>query len=201
MVVLRSSSKGLCGSSSSNSYSLRSKDVSDPSLDGSKRLCSRVGRIGPKAKAKLKEFEFTSKKPRERKYTSKDGDDVLTPLAIEAMRFYNKENADVPDAPEEMFFAELTATNKDVFVEVCKCMGPKNLISGEKINGCSFCNMYDNVQHPKDGGFTAGDFFDFEEWKKNYDSPRLIDGCSSGCVAIARESSQSRPMLQPSKSY
>ncbi|XP_026382782.1 uncharacterized protein LOC113278062 [Papaver somniferum] len=92
MVVLRSSSKGLCGSSSSNSYSLRSKDVSDPSLDGSKRLCSRVGRIGPKAKAKLKEFEFTSKKPRERKYTSKDGDDVLTPLAIEAMRFYNKEN-------------------------------------------------------------------------------------------------------------
>ncbi|XP_026460454.1 uncharacterized protein LOC113361418 [Papaver somniferum] len=131
MVVLRSSSKGLCGTSSSNSYSLRSKDVSD----GSKRLCSRVGRIGPKAKAKPKEFEYTSKKPRERKYTSKDGDDVLTPLAIEAMRFYNKKNgteyelvepgcitsvldltcffyhidfiakkADVADAPEEMFF-------------------------------------------------------------------------------------------------
>ncbi|KAI3931906.1 hypothetical protein MKW98_012316 [Papaver atlanticum] len=79
--------------------------------------------------------------------------------------------ADVADAPEEFFSVELTATNKDVFVELCKCMGPKNLISGEKINGCSFCNMYDNVLHPKDGGFTAGDFMDFEEWKKNYNSP------------------------------
>ncbi|KAI3931907.1 hypothetical protein MKW98_012317 [Papaver atlanticum] len=191
MVVLRSSSKGMCGTSSFNSSSLRSKDVYDPSLDDSKRLCSRVGRIGPKAKAKPKEFEYTSKKPRERKYKSNDGDDVVMSLAIEAMRFYNKEKGTKYELVEpgcitsvllltgffyhidfiEMFFAELTATNKDVFVELCKCMGPKNLISGEKINGCSFCNMYDNVLHPKDGGFTAGDFMDFEEWKKNYNPP------------------------------
>ncbi|KAI3934610.1 hypothetical protein MKW92_024801 [Papaver armeniacum] len=197
MVVLRSSSKGLCGNSSSNSYNLRSRKVSDPSLDGSKRLCSRVGTVRPKAKPK-------AKSTKERKYTSKDGDDdddEERKYSTDAMRFYNKENgtkyelvkpgcitsaflrscflhhinftakkAGVADAPEEMFFAELKTTYKVRVVELCKSMGPESLITGDKTNGCSYCNKYGYVQHPKDGGFTAGEFMNFSEWEKNHDS-------------------------------
>ncbi|KAI3931905.1 hypothetical protein MKW98_012315 [Papaver atlanticum] len=192
MAVLRSSSKGLCGSSSSNSRNLRPRNVSDPSLDGSKRLCLRVARAGPKAKPR-----------KERKYTSKDSDDdhEERKYATDAMSFYNKEKgtkyelvkpgcitsaflescflhhinftakkAGVADAPEEMFFAELKTTYKVCVVELCKSMGPESLIKGDKTNGCSYCNKYDYVQQPRDGGFTAGEFLNYSEWKKNHGS-------------------------------
>ncbi|KAI3928307.1 hypothetical protein MKW98_023908, partial [Papaver atlanticum] len=164
MAVMRSSSNGSGGTSSSNSYNLRLKD-SDPSLDGSKHFCSKVGSIGdfgfnlgdfkPRAKdkAKPKEFEYTSKKPWERKYTSKDGDDVVNPLEIDhegtkyelvepgcitsvlllTCFFYHidftAKKTDVADAPEKIFFAELKTTYKVRVVELCKSMGPKSLIT------------------------------------------------------------------------
>ncbi|KAI3964765.1 hypothetical protein MKW92_012875 [Papaver armeniacum] len=62
---------------------------------------------------------------------------------------------DVADAPEEMFFAEMTSTNNVRCVKFCKCMGQKNSISGDKNNGCCYCRFY-NVQHPRGGGFMAG---------------------------------------------
>ncbi|RZC62782.1 hypothetical protein C5167_024560 [Papaver somniferum] len=206
MVVLRSSSKGLCAtSSSSNSYNLRSKEVSDASLDGSKRLCSRVGPVSdfgsnlgnfwPKAKSKAK-----SRKKSKDSDDDDDFDNILRSYATDAMTFYNKgkdtkyellecgcitsaavrpyflhhinftaKKDGVADAPEEMFFAELKTIDEVCFVELCISLGPKSLISRERINGCSYCNMYGNVKHPE-GGFTAGKFMTFSEWKKNRDS-------------------------------
>ncbi|KAI3931908.1 hypothetical protein MKW98_012318 [Papaver atlanticum] len=190
MVVLRSSSKGLCATSSSNSYNLRSKEVSDASLDGSKRLCSRVGPVRPKAKSKAKSIK-------ESKDSDDDFDNIVMSYATDAMSFYNKgkdtkyellecgyitsamvrpyfiyhinftaKKAGVANAPEEMFFAELKTIDEVHFVELCISLGPKSLISGERINGCSYCNMYGNVKHPE-GGFTVGKFMTLSEWKKN----------------------------------
>ncbi|KAI3934608.1 hypothetical protein MKW92_024799 [Papaver armeniacum] len=192
MAVLRSSSKGLRGTSS-NSYNLRSKEVSDASLDGSKRLYSRVGPVRPKAKSK-------AKRRKESKDSDDDFDSIVRSYATDAMSFYNKgkdtkyellgcgcitsaavrpyflhhinftaKKAGVADAPEEMFFAELKTVDGVCFVELCISLGAKSLISGERINGYSYCNMYGNVKHPE-GGFTAGKFMNFfSEWKKNRD--------------------------------
>ncbi|KAI3956820.1 hypothetical protein MKW92_030628 [Papaver armeniacum] len=149
---------------SSGSKSLRSTDVSDPSLDGSKSLRSR-------SKAK---------------FTNKDRRDYVRPYAMEAISVYNEragtkyelvepgnittvllsrcllhhidftaKKTDVADAPVEMFFAELITLNKVRSVEFCRCMGPKKSISGDKNNGCCYCMDY-NVQHPRGGGFMAG---------------------------------------------
>ncbi|XP_026385456.1 uncharacterized protein LOC113281034 [Papaver somniferum] len=45
---------------------------------------------------------------------------------------FTAKKTDVADAPEEMFFAELTTINEVDTVEVCKCMGQKESISGDK---------------------------------------------------------------------
>ncbi|KAI3956823.1 hypothetical protein MKW92_030631 [Papaver armeniacum] len=160
---------------SSDSKSLRSTDVSDPSLDGSKSLRSRV------VPAR------SADKPRkERKFTTKELDDFVRPYAMDAISVYNEragtkyelvepgnftnvllprrllhhidftaKKTDVADAPVEMFFAELITVNEGRSVECCRCMGPKESISGDKNNGCCYCMNY-NVQHPRDGGFMAG---------------------------------------------
>ncbi|KAI3857232.1 hypothetical protein MKW92_001161 [Papaver armeniacum] len=174
MVVLRSNTKGNIhnhdgsGSSSSNSKRLRSTDVSDPSLDHSKRLRSRVVPA------------------RNDTFTSKEVQDAVRPYAADAMNVYNKragtkyellepgyltsvllrtcflhhvdftaKKTDVADAPVEMFFAELTTTSGVRCVKVCRCMGPRESILGDKNNGCCYCESY-NVQHPRDGGFSRG---------------------------------------------
>ncbi|KAI3892600.1 hypothetical protein MKW92_037018 [Papaver armeniacum] len=75
----------------------------------------------------------------------------------------------VGDVPEEMFFAELTTTDKGRQVKFCNCMGPKNSISGDKNNGCCYCKSY-NVQHPMGGGFMAGGsglFTDENDYNEN----------------------------------
>ncbi|MCL7046706.1 hypothetical protein MKW94_027305 [Papaver nudicaule] len=54
-----------------------------------------------------------------------------------------------------MFFAELTSVGEVRSVKLCKCIGPKESISGDKNNGCCYCTSY-NVQHPRGGRFTAG---------------------------------------------
>ncbi|MCL7031075.1 hypothetical protein MKW94_019980 [Papaver nudicaule] len=165
MVVTRSSSK--------NSKRLRSADVSDPSLYGSKR--SRVVPSRPKAKPK-----------KERKYTDKDRRrDEVRAYATDAINIYNEragtkyelvkpgyishhvlslcflhhmdftaKKTDVAGAPVEIFFAELTSRNGVRCVKFCTSMGPKNLISGDKNNGCYYCSY--NVQHPRGGGFLRG---------------------------------------------
>ncbi|KAI3853502.1 hypothetical protein MKW92_041669 [Papaver armeniacum] len=113
--------------------------------------------------------------PKEPKYTSKQIDDLVRPYAADAMRFYNKvegtryelvepgcltpvllrrtdllhhvdfmaKKTDAADAPEEMFFAELTTTNGVHYVK-------------DKNRGCCYCRWYNNVQHPKGGGFSRG---------------------------------------------
>ncbi|RZC80146.1 hypothetical protein C5167_042722 [Papaver somniferum] len=77
---------------------------------------------------------------------------------------FTAKETDVADAPEEMFFAELTTPREDVleatsgenrWVKFCKNMGAKDLISGDKRNGCCYCRD-ENVQHPKGGGFSRG---------------------------------------------
>ncbi|RZC87405.1 hypothetical protein C5167_035945 [Papaver somniferum] len=68
---------------------------------------------------------------------------------------FTAKKVDVADAPEVMFFAELTTTSGVRSVKLCKCMGPRDSISGDKNNGCCDCTLY-NVQHPKGGGFSRG---------------------------------------------
>ncbi|KAI3931939.1 hypothetical protein MKW98_012349 [Papaver atlanticum] len=92
---------------------------------------------------------------------------VVRPYFLHHINFTAKK-AGVADAPEEMFFAELKTVDGVCFVELCISLGAKSLISGERINGCSYCNMYGNVKHPE--GVTAGKFMNFSEWKKNRDS-------------------------------
>ncbi|KAI3856644.1 hypothetical protein MKW92_004956 [Papaver armeniacum] len=168
MAVLRSGSKRSRDSSSSSSYS--KTDVSDASLDDSKRLRSRDVPVRARSK--------------DRQSTSKDRQDYVRPYATDAMSFYNEDignkyklvepgcisNMLLPtcllhhidftakktaNAPVEMFFAELTTTNEVRRVTFCTSMGPKNSISGDKNNGCCYCKFY-NVQHPRAGGFMAG---------------------------------------------
>ncbi|KAI3956821.1 hypothetical protein MKW92_030629 [Papaver armeniacum] len=157
------SAKGWRGSSSV-SKSLRSTDVSGPSLDGSKSLRSRV--VPARSKAKPR---------KERKFTTKDIHDLVRPYAMDAISVYNEligtkyelvkpgyitnvvlprrllhhitaKKIDVADAPVEMFFAKLT---------VDKIWTHSSLLLGDKNNGCCYCMDY-NVQHPRDGGFLAG---------------------------------------------
>ncbi|KAI3881485.1 hypothetical protein MKW92_031002 [Papaver armeniacum] len=52
---------------------------------------------------------------------------------------------DAADAPEEIFFAELTTTDGVRYVKFCKCMGPRDTISGDKNSGCCYCRWYNNV--------------------------------------------------------
>ncbi|KAI3865545.1 hypothetical protein MKW92_029903 [Papaver armeniacum] len=121
-----------------NSESLRSTDVSDPSLDGSAR----------------KESEFTTKDRRDyvRPYAMEaisatkyelvepgNISDTLLPNCLLHHIDFTAKNNDVADAPEEMFFAELKTINK----------------IRNKNNGCCYCMFY-NVQHPRGGGFMAG---------------------------------------------
>ncbi|XP_026379561.1 uncharacterized protein LOC113274365 isoform X1 [Papaver somniferum] len=139
----------------SNSKTLHSTDVSDPSLGGSKRL----RRVLPRRKTEPKE---------EHTCTTKELHDLVRPYAMDAISFYSEitgtkyelvepgyiahalllkclvhhldftaKKTDVDDAPEEIFFAELTTINKEI-----------------KNNGCRYCMNY-NVQHPRDGGFMA----------------------------------------------
>ncbi|MCL7029135.1 hypothetical protein MKW94_016638 [Papaver nudicaule] len=80
---------------------------------------------------------------------------VLLPTCFLYHIDFTAKKTDVADAPEEMFFAELTTTNKVRCVKFCTSKGPKKSISGDKNNGCCYCKFY-NVQHPRDGGFKAG---------------------------------------------
>ncbi|XP_026459598.1 uncharacterized protein LOC113360289 [Papaver somniferum] len=171
--VLRSSSQGLSGcSSSSNSKSLDS----DPSLDGRFRRFSpsSLPRIRPKAE------------PRQ-ECTTEQRHDIVRPYATDAMSAYNEatgttyelvepgfltsvyigpcflhhidftaKKIEVADALEEMFFSELTTRKGVRCVKVCKSMGPKESISGDKNNGCCYCVTYNVVQHPRGRGFSAG---------------------------------------------
>ncbi|KAI3987710.1 hypothetical protein MKX01_028444 [Papaver californicum] len=61
----------------------------------------------------------------------------------------------------------LCLTNTDDYkrvrcVKFCKCMGPRDSISGDKNNGCCYCTWY-NVQHPKGGGFSRGSCGSFRD--------------------------------------
>ncbi|KAI3847883.1 hypothetical protein MKW92_052365 [Papaver armeniacum] len=69
---------------------------------------------------------------------------------------FTARETDVADAPEEMFFAELRTIQTVRHVECCKRMGPKKSISGDKNNGCLYCEDDNSVQHPRDGGFMSG---------------------------------------------
>ncbi|MCL7037689.1 hypothetical protein MKW94_016026 [Papaver nudicaule] len=173
MAVLRSSSKGSRGSSSSNSKSLRSKDVSDPSLKRSKSSRSRVAAIGPKAEPRIRKYTHKDRRDDVRPYATDAMSiynqqleagtkyelvepgyltTVLLPTCFLHHIDFTAKKTDVADAPEEMFFAELTTTNKVRCVKFCTSMGPKKSISGLYLT----CRWFYNVQHPRGGGFKAG---------------------------------------------
>ncbi|XP_026385458.1 uncharacterized protein LOC113281035 [Papaver somniferum] len=69
---------------------------------------------------------------------------------------FTARKTDVADAPEEMFFAELITVKQVRCVKCCRCMGPKKSISGDRNNGCLYCEDSNSVQHPRDGGFMSG---------------------------------------------
>ncbi|MCL7027235.1 hypothetical protein MKW94_002879 [Papaver nudicaule] len=165
----------------SSSRKKNSTDVSDPSLGGSKRLRSRIVPPRPKAKPKAKSRKERKYSARDRQrhdvvrpyatdallvYNESTGTEyelvepgyishaVLSTCFLHHIDFTAKKT-DVADAPEEMFFSELTSANRVRSVEFVNCMGPKKLISGDKNNGCCYCMRY-NVQHPRTGGFLAG---------------------------------------------
>ncbi|RZC88750.1 hypothetical protein C5167_031124 [Papaver somniferum] len=68
---------------------------------------------------------------------------------------FTAKKTDVADAPEEMFFVELTTTCGVLSLKRCICMGPRDSISGDENNGCCYCRL-ENVQHPKGGHFSRG---------------------------------------------
>ncbi|MCL7039340.1 hypothetical protein MKW94_028271 [Papaver nudicaule] len=82
---------------------------------------------------------------------------------------FTAKKIDVAGAPVEMFFAELTSINQVRCVKFCTSMGPKKLISGDKNNGCLYCE-FRNVQHPLGGGFMAGGGGLFTDKKQRIES-------------------------------
>ncbi|KAI3926896.1 hypothetical protein MKX01_032811 [Papaver californicum] len=166
MAVLCSSSKGRSGSSSSNSKSLRSTDVSDLSLGGSRRLRLSVLPTRPKAKPRK---GCTTKRRHDVVKAVCNGCHKVQNMSwwsLVSLQLYigtcilhhidfTAKKTDVADVPDEMFFAELTTIKAVRCVKFCKCMGPKNSISGDKNNGCRYCSTH-NVQHPRGGGFMTG---------------------------------------------
>ncbi|KAK1362847.1 hypothetical protein POM88_038408 [Heracleum sosnowskyi] len=73
---------------------------------------------------------------------------------------FTAKDANVADAQEELFFAELTTpcgvTHGAICVRCCQCMGPRGSYLGDKMNGCYICCTSQLVQHPLSGGFTRG---------------------------------------------
>ncbi|KAI3967343.1 hypothetical protein MKW92_001913 [Papaver armeniacum] len=169
MAVLRS---GRNSSSSSNSQSLRS---SDPSLGGVRRLRFSVPPTWPYKHPKpIKGCTTKQRHDVVRPYatdaisayneTTGAKYELVEPGFLTTVYIgkcilhhtdFTAKKTDVADAPEEMFFAELTTIRAVRSVKFCKCMGPINSISGDKNNGCRYCNTR-NVQHPADGGFMTG---------------------------------------------
>ncbi|KAL8146249.1 hypothetical protein AgCh_004121 [Apium graveolens] len=88
----------------------------------------------------------------------------LTPVCLGNYFLYHVDfeakNTDVPRAPKEIFFAELTCPSAGgvLSVRLCVSLGPVNSLSEDKdiLNGCYYCRKYKNVHHPKDGGFVRG---------------------------------------------
>ncbi|KAI3943273.1 hypothetical protein MKW92_037413 [Papaver armeniacum] len=141
MAVLRS---GRNSSSSSNSQSLRS---SDPALGGSRRLRSVLPTRPSKYPKPIKGCTTKERHDGGTKYELVEPG-FLTTVYIGKCILHHTDFT-------EMFFAELTTIRAVRCVKFCKCMGPKDSISGDKNNGCLYCNTH-NVQHPRDGGFKTG---------------------------------------------
>ncbi|KAI3952152.1 hypothetical protein MKW98_005847 [Papaver atlanticum] len=83
----------------------------------------------------------------------------ITKVLLETCTLYHvnftAKKTDVADAPEEMFFAELTTTCGVPSFNLWNCKGPRDSISGDRNNGCCYCSL-ENGQHPKCGGFSRG---------------------------------------------
>ncbi|KAK1397856.1 hypothetical protein POM88_007719 [Heracleum sosnowskyi] len=72
---------------------------------------------------------------------------------------FTAENTHVAAAPKEMFFTEMANFfTTGLSVRLCVSLGPINSLSatGDKLNGCYNCRSYNNVWHPKGGGFIRG---------------------------------------------
>lgn len=88
----------------------------------------------------------------------------LTPVCLGNYFLYHVDfeakNTDVPHAPTELFFAEITSPSAGevLSVSLCVSLGPLNSISGDidKLHGCYYCRKLNNVYHPEGGGFVRG---------------------------------------------
>ncbi|XP_074367018.1 uncharacterized protein LOC141707636 isoform X2 [Apium graveolens] len=83
----------------------------------------------------------------------------LSPCRLFHINFMGKNIDDGDDASKEMFFTEISkSSTAGVSVRLCVSLGPINSLSGsgDKLNGCCYCRLYNNVWHPKSGGFVRG---------------------------------------------
>ncbi|KAL1831994.1 hypothetical protein ACET3Z_001645 [Daucus carota] len=83
---------------------------------------------------------------------------VLPTCSLIHVNFTAKET-DV-DVARELFFAELTSTGEVLSCNFCVRLHPRDSAlgdeTGDKTNGCYYCREYNNVLHPKRGGFVRG---------------------------------------------
>ncbi|WOH05874.1 hypothetical protein DCAR_0625297 [Daucus carota subsp. sativus] len=83
---------------------------------------------------------------------------VLPTCSLIHVNFTAKET-DV-DVARELFFAELTSTGEVLSCNFCVRLHPRDSALGDEIgdktNGCYYCRKYNNVLHPKHGGFVRG---------------------------------------------
>ncbi|KAI3963441.1 hypothetical protein MKW98_022863 [Papaver atlanticum] len=151
-------------SSSSNSKSLPLTDASELLLDGSKRLYSadvsdwphkQVPDVARQYAADA--INFYNTRTRNKYELLEPGSSTSVPLETCILHHvdFTAKKTDVADAPEKMFFAELTTIGGVRVVKFCQCMGRRDSISGDKNNGCCYCTL-ENIQHPEGGGFSRG---------------------------------------------
>ncbi|KAK1369484.1 hypothetical protein POM88_035576 [Heracleum sosnowskyi] len=175
MVDLRSGMKSRKGASSSSSSPKKSSS-SPPKKPIFKSLRSRVVNYSVPRPRRLKwvSRDQTQPPPLEiteafnylnkisvSKYQLVKGCSVTPVLLFNCILFhvnFTAKSTHVADAPEEMFFAELRNPEGTLFVSprLCVSLGSIGSISGDKLNGCCYCREYNNVWHPKGGGFVRG---------------------------------------------
>ncbi|KAL8146948.1 uncharacterized protein LOC141707645 [Apium graveolens] len=85
---------------------------------------------------------------------------VMLPTCLLFHVNFTAKVADDATAREETFFSEITSTSGVFSCKMCRILEPNELVSGEetgnKTNGCYYCHEFNNVWHPRYGGFLRG---------------------------------------------
>ncbi|KAL8146950.1 hypothetical protein AgCh_004615 [Apium graveolens] len=85
---------------------------------------------------------------------------VMLPTCLLFHVNFTAKVADNATAREETFFSKITSTSGVFSCKMCRILEPNELVSGEetgnKTNGCYYCHEFNNVWHPRYGGFLRG---------------------------------------------